>query len=278
MERKEIIEQVKQSAIDVMQDRKVLASLLIAESILICEPYKEIVANNPLRLKNPKTDALLGFESIEDCYNRFIDGGIIESGRTNVIGNYSYKSLVRSLRLDETTANSIIEMIECYKLDDIDKQVLHDMYSGKRTVVEIGTEPFIDLYRVRQAFGSDKTEVLVTHDKDEAIRECKKYYGYSVFNSRGQAIFSNALTPELKAKMELHERIAAVPKTGSKVYLNAANLYDSPSSKVPIRSVTGFYYICSGKRYNNRYMITANPDHIGDNDYVLGYINDSDRR
>lgn len=278
MNRLDIIKQVKQAAIDVMQDRKVLASVLIAESILLSEKHEQIIANNPLRLRNMKNDMLMGFNSIEDCYNFFIDYGIIENGRKNIIGNYNYKSLVRSLKLDETTENSIIEIIEAYKLNDIDNQVLSDIYDGKRTIVEIDGEPFIDCYRVREAFGSDKTEILTTFNKEEAIEECKKYFGYSVFNSKGKPIFTNALTPELKAKMELEERVAVVPKNGSKVYLNAVNLYESPDSKVPIRSVTGFYYICGTKRYNNRYMITNKLEYVGDKNLIIGYINDSDRR
>lgn len=278
MNRLYIIKQVKQSAVEVMQDRRVLASLLIAESVLISENYESIIGNNPLRLKNIDNDMVIGFDSIEDCYNFFIDRGIVENGRENIIGNYNYKSLVKLLRFDNSTCNSIIEIIEAYKLNDIDKQVLDNMYDGKRTVVEINGEPFIDCYRVREAFGSDRTEILMTFDKDEAISECKKYYGYSVFNSRGKAIFTNQLTPELKAKMELEEKVAAVPKNGSKVYLNAVNLYETPDSKIPTRSVTGFYYICGAQRYKNRYMITDKPEYIGDKSLILGYINDSDRR
>ena len=132
MNRLDIIEQVKQPAIEVMQDRRVLASVLIAESVLLSEHCVEITGNNPLRLRNANNDMLMGFNSIEDCYNFFIDVGIIENGRKNIIGNYNYKSLVKMLRLDETTSNSIIEVIEAYKLNEIDKQVLDDMYSGKR--------------------------------------------------------------------------------------------------------------------------------------------------
>lgn len=278
MNRLDIIKQVKQSAINVMHDRKVLASVLIAESILLSESEKEIIANNPLKLRDYRNDMIIKFDSIEECYNFFIDTGIIDSSRSNIIGNLNYKSLVRNLRFDQVTTNSIIEIIESYKLNDIDTKVIQEMYDGKRTVVEIDTEPFIDCYRVREAFGSDRTEVLCTFDKDEAINTCKKYYGYSVFNSKGKAIFTNALTPELKAKMELNEKVVAVPKNGSKIYLNAVNLYESPDSKVPTRSITGFYYVSESKRYNNRYMITNKPEFVGDKNYIIGYINDSDRR
>lgn len=278
MNRLDIIKQVKPAAVEVMQDRRVLASVLIAECVLISEPYKEIIANNPLRLRYLKDDTLMGFKTIEDCFNFFIDTGIIENGRRNIIGNYNYKSLVRSLRLGETNENSLIEIIESYKLDELDLDILLNMYDGKRTVVEIDGEPFIDQYRVRKAFGSDRTEILVTFDKNEAIETCKQYFGYSVFNSKGNAVFTNALTPELKAKMELKERVVEVPKLGSKVYLNAANLYETPDSKIPMRSVTGYYYISDSKRYNNRYMITLKPENVGNTAFVLGYINDKDRR
>ena len=275
MNRLDIIKQVKGPAIEVMQDRRILASFLIAECILISEPHTEIFGNNPLRLRDYKTDVLLSFDDIESCFNFFIDSGIVTSGRTNVFGNYDYKSLIKYLRLGDT-ANSLLGIIEAYKLNEIDLEVIHNMYEGKRTIVEISTEPFIDHYRVREAFGSK--EILETFDKEEAIKECKKYYGYSVFNSRGQVIFSNALTPELKAKMELQEKIVSVPKSGNKIYLNSVNLYEKPDSKSPKRAITGFYYISNNKRYNNRYMITNKPEYVGNSNFILGYINESDRR
>lgn len=278
MNRLDIIKQVKEAAINVMQDRRVLASILIAESILISEPYKEIIANNPLRMRNLKTDILFGFNNIEDCFNYFIDYGIIENGRRDIIGNYNYKSLVKFLRVGESNENSLIEIIESYKLYEIDQEIIQNMYDGRRTVIEIDSEPFIDCYRVRKAFGSDRTEKLVTFDKDEAIKECKKYFGYSVFNSKGKAIYTNELTPEIKAKIELEEKVSVSPKLGSKVYLNSVNIYERPDSKVPTRAVTGYYYISDSKRYNKRYMITNKPEYIGNSNFILGYINDSDKQ
>lgn len=276
MNRLDIIKQVKPAAIEVMQDRRVIASLLIAESILVSEQYPEISLNNPLRLTDAKTDALLGFENIEDCFNFFIDSGIIGSNRKNVIGNYDYKSLIRSLRLGTANENAIIEIIEAYKLNDIDKEIVRNMYDGRRTIVEIEGEPFVDFYRVREAFGNK--EILATFDKKEAIETCKKYYGYSVFNSKGQAIFTNALTEEVKAKMALKEKIVSIPKTGSKIHLTSVNLYEKPDSKKPMRAVTGDFYVSDNKRYNNRYMITNKPEYVGNSNLILGYINASDKR
>lgn len=275
MNRLDIIKQVKPAAMEVMQDRRILASFLIAECILISESYPEIKVNNPLRLKNTD-DALIGFDSIEDCFNFFIDSGIIGSNRKNITGNYDYKSLIKSLRIGSANENSLIEIIESYKLNDIDLEIISNMYNGKRTVVEIDSEPFLDYYRVREAFGNK--EILGTFDKEEAIKTCKKYYGYSVFNSKGQSIFTNALTPELKAKMELQERIIPVPKSGNKIYLKSVNLYATPDSKTPTRAITGFYYVSDNKRYNNRYMITNKPEYIGNSNYILGYINSKDKK
>lgn len=271
MNRTDIINKVKSSAIEVMQDRRILASLLISECILISEKYDEIINNNPLRLMNNR-DEIIKFSSIEDCFNSFINSGI-QSSRENIIGNYNYKSVIKLLKIGKENENSLIEIIESFRLHDLDKEIISNMYNGKRTIVEINNEPFIDCYRVRQAFGSDKTEVLVTFDKDEAINECKKYYGYSVFNSRGNAVFTNALTPELKAKMELKEKIVSVPQTGSKIYLKSTNLYQYPDSKSPIRSITGYFYMSDNKRYNNRFMITDKPEYVGNSNFILGYIN-----
>lgn len=269
MNRLDIIRKVKPAAIKVMQDRRVLASLLIAESILISEPYLDIVANNPLRFKNPKTDLIIKFNSVEDCFNFFIDSGINKNGQYNIIGNYNYKSLIKSLKLDQTNENSLIEIIESYKLNDIDSQVLNEMYSGKKTVVEIDSEPFIDFYKVKKG----TTEVFNSFNKEEAIKECKKYYGYSVLNSKGDIIYTNIISPEVKAKMELQEKIVVAPKLGTKIYLKNTNLYETPNSKVPLRAITGFYYISDSKKYNGRYMITNKPENVGDKDYILGYIN-----
>lgn len=276
MERSEIIKVVKSAAINVMQDRRVLASFLIAQSILVSESYKEILYNNPLRLKNSKNDSLLTFDNVEDCYNFFINSGILGSDRKNIIGNYDYKDMIKSLKLDRENENKLLEIIEAYKLNKLDLDIVLNMYDGKRTIVDIDKEPFIDHYRVREAFGTK--EVLSTFDKEEAINTCKKYYGYSVFNSKGEVIFNNVLTKELKAKMELKERIVSVPKVGSKVHLVSVNLYKSPDSKVPMRAITGDYYISDNKRYNDRYMITNKPEYIGNTALILGYINNSDRK
>lgn len=278
MNRLDIIKQVKSSAMEVMQDRRVLASFLIAECILISEPYKEISLNNPLRLREDKTDVLLGFDSIEDCFNFFIDSGIIGSNRNNIIGNYNYKSLLKSLRLGNEVENSLLGIIESYKLSDIDSEVLKDMYNGKRTFVEIDTEPFIDQYRVREAFSNK--EILKTFDKEEAISICKNHYGYSVFNSKGESVFSNALTPEIKAKMELQEKIVSNNNqiAGTQIQLNSVNLYETPDSKTPTRAITGTYYVSNSKRYNNRYMITNKLEYVGNSNFILGYINASDKK
>ena len=277
MDRLDIINQVKPAAIEVMQDRNVLASILIAECVLISEKHKSILGNNPLRLTNMNNDSLLVFNTIEDCFNFFIDNGIIGQ-RDGIIRNHDYKSVVKFLRVGTENENTLIEIINAYKLNELDLEILDIIYDGRRTVVEIDTEPFIDFYRVRAAFGSDKTEVLTTTDKKLAIETCKKYYGYSVFNSKGQTVFSNALTTELKAKMKMQERVAPKPKMGNKIHLERVNLYESPDSKIPSRSVTGDYYISNNKRYNNRYMITNKPEYVGDTNYVLGYINASDKK
>lgn len=281
MNRIDILNQVKVPAMNVMQDRRVLASFLIAESILISEVCEEIEYNNPLKLRKRSSDTFMKFETIEDCFNYYIDCIISDRGKSDIIGVYDPKRLIKKLlSFGNTLGNTLLEIIEAYKLNDIDKQVLDDLYSGKRTVIEIDKEPFIDCYKVREAFGSNKTEVMVTFDKEEAIKECNKYYGYSVFNSKGDMVYTNALTPELKAKMELESRIVTEkPKLlNNKVYLNRVNLYKSPDDKVPMRCVTGEYYICNDKRYNNRYMITDKPENINNSSYVLGYINAKDKK
>lgn len=273
MNRIDIIKKVKDSAIEVMQDRRVLASVLIAECVLISEAYTDIVYNNPLRLKSVKDNSLLKFDNMEQCFNFFIDRGIVDC-RKGIIGNYDYKSLVKLLRIGDENTNALIEIIEAYKLNEIDAEVIHNMYDGKRTIIEIDPEPFMDLYKVREAFGK---EILSTHNKEEAIEKCKTRFGCSVYNSKGETVFSNALTPELKAKMELQEKIVPKPLSGTKVYLRDVNLYETPDSKVPMRSVTGMYFICDNKRYNNRYMITNKREYIGNSNFILGYINEKDQ-
>lgn len=277
MNRLDLIKLVQDPAKEVMHNKRILASILIAESVVISESKKEILYNNPLDMRNLNTDKLFIFDSIEDCFDCFVENGIKANGYEGVIGNYDYKSVVEKLNLGPNR-NSVLEIIESYKLYDIDKEVLDNIYSGKRSVIEIDHTPFLDIYRVRKSY-SDKDEKIVTNDLDEAKAECDKYLGYSVFNSRGKAVYTNVLTEEAKAKMELEERIPSiVPKTGSKIHLNAVNLYLNPDDKVPSRSITGDYYIYSGKKYNNRYMVVKSLEDIyKDKSYVIGYINDSNR-
>ena len=277
MDRLEIIDLVKPAAIETMQNRRILASILIAESVMISDSKREILYNNPLDLRSVKTDKLFVFNSIEECFECFVEMGIIANGYKNVLGNYTYRSVAKSLRLGDKI-NTIIEIIEAYQLDKIDMKVLNDMYNGKRTIIEIDSTPFIDLYRVRKSF-MDKTEKIATFDIDEAKKVCDEWLGYSVFNSRGKPIYVNALTEEVKAKMDLEEHVPAiVPKTGSKIHLNAVNLYKSPDDTVPSRSITGDYYIYSAKKYNGRYMVVKSAEDLSKGtDYIIGYINDNNR-
>ncbi len=276
MNRLDILKLVKNPAIETMQNRNILASVIISECIFISDNKKEIQYNNPLDLRNLVTDKLLIFESLEDCFNCFVDT-IKGNGYQGVIGNYDYKSVVDNLRLGPNR-NSIIEIIESYKLDEIDKEVLSDIYGGRRSIIEIDHTPFMDIYRVRKSY-SDKDEKLMTNDLDEAKKECDKWLGYSVFNSRGKAVYTNVLTEEVKAKMELEEKIPAlVPKTGSKIHLTDVNLYLHPDDKMPSRSISGDYYIYSAKKYNNRYMVVKSLEDLKkDESYIIGYINDTNR-
>lgn len=277
MDRLEIIDLVKPAAIETMQNRRILASILIAESVIISDSKREILYNNPLDLRSMKTDKLFIFKSIEECFDCFVDMGIIANGYRGVLGNYDYTSVAKSLRLGDKI-NTLIEIIKAYQLDEIDKKVLKDMYSGKRTIIEIDSTPFMDLYRVRKSF-KDKTEKIATFDLDEAKKVCDEWLGYSVFNSRGKPIYVNALTEEVKAKIDLEEHIPAiVPKTGSRIKLNAVNLYKNPDDTVPFRSITGDYYIYSAKKYNGRYMVVRSAEDLKrGGEYILGYINDSNR-
>ena len=65
------------------------------------------------------------------------------------------------------------------------------------------------------------------------------------------------------------------PKAGQAVNLRGVNLYAAASASIPVRQITGTYYLYDGKLTNGRYRITNNASNAGKKPmvlYVTGWI------
>lgn len=125
----------------------------------------------------------------------------------------------------------------------IDKEIM-ECQSGN--IIDVpDKEPSVDQYTVTDKTGK---EVVKTSDLKEAKQMAKLNVGSKIANSRGVVINAKQ-TGETEAivKVDL--------KAGSKVICNGLNLYYNINDKAPGRSITGDYYLETGRAIKGRYAV-----------------------
>ena len=95
--------------------------------------------------------------------------------------------------------------------------------------------PSNELYRVRKLWGDAASQKGAYSIKENAIAECKKHSGYSVFDSKGNVVYSNggaqpSQPAPTKEKIDLFSRVA-VKGRGSNYYDWVKNLTDYTGDK-----------------------------------------------
>ena len=261
MQEIEVIHKLKEPATAVMIEKKIPASILIAEAIyflLSSKGYRLIhiflEINNPYGIEIQRSykvsyyrDATTGtcykkFDSLESGISNYVT--INEASRFNKIkGYYRYTD---ALQKDETLSvekfRQLRDLIEGYRLADIDTAGLSKRYASKKNIVEIQSSNPNTLFYQKQCNCAPNKEKL---------------------------------TPQVlmeRAKKEEENRQKKKLERGSKVTVRNANLYADPYSKKAIRSVTGTYYIGLGKIVNNRCGLIMKPSYVGQLEMVFGYI------
>lgn len=261
MQESEVIRKLKKPATAVMIEKKIPASILIAEAIYFLFSSKGyrlidtlLEINNPYGIETVKSykESYYRDTSTGTCYKKFdsLENGISNYVTTNekdrfnkIKGYYRYTdALVKDETLSVEKLRQLKDLIEGYRLADIDNAGLSKRYASKKHVVEIQSNNSNTLYYQKQC-----------NCAPDRIK----------------------LTPQVlmeRAKKEEENRQKKKLERGSKVTVSNANLYADPNSKKPIRSVSGTYYIGLGKPINDRCGLVMKPSYIGQLEMVFGYI------
>lgn len=62
---------------------------------------------------------------------------------------------------------------------------------------------------------------------------------------------------------------------GAEILLYNTNLYETPLSSIPLRCISGKFYLNDGVNKNDRYAVTTK-DHIGDPLFIIGYVKETE--
>lgn len=131
--------------------------------------------------------------------------------------------------------------------------------------------PFIDQYTVTK----NNSVILTTSSLEEVLEMLEKDKSLQITNSKGKLINYIAPDNEYSAISNI-STIATDLTAGTKVVCENLSMYNSPTDSRPTRSITGVYYIYTGKEVNGMYQVCQKKI-INDNDVVipLGYVKGS---
>lgn len=273
MEKSELIDLIKVSAVNVMKEKKILASIIIAESIRILYTdnmitcYSDLVmGNNPMAVEadkdyegetifNEKTKTLYRtYPSLEEGISNYIT--LNEKKKFNRIKEvYDYKEALSKLSAKFYDTKELETYIEAYRLYELDNTQLKEMYSGSKNVIEstktnTTTEMLKSLVNTHEGPGIGKTKTEVEKEKIKKERKMEEE--------------------------KLNNRIQKPLSAGTKLSLRMVNLYKSIESNVPMRAISGIYYLMDGQCKYDRYALVLKEEYIYKPEFVIGYIDSSD--
>lgn len=261
MEKSELISIMKEPACSVMKEKKVLPSIIIAESIRIlysdemvtcCD--KLIKANNPMavavegdfnveKIWNAKNHTLYRvYNSIEEGIENYIT---INENKFELIKEiYNYEDALSKLSGHFYKISELKRYISAYQLWNIDQIALKQIYSGNKNIVEINND-------------TSSAEMLKNF--------VKTHDGTGLINSKTKVEKEEYIKIKKPSKEEL--------KKGSEIKLHRANLYTDNTTGKPIRCITGTYYLYNGVCKYNRYAIVMKKEYVGKWEFIIGYVN-----
>lgn len=275
MEKSEIIKILEEPAIEVMKQKKILVSILIAESIRIL--YKDnmsscyedlIIGNNPMaveatesfkgeKIYNEKTKTMYRtYETLEEGIANYIT--LHETDKFDIIKEiYNYKDALNKLSSKFYNVTELEKYIMAYQLNTIDQNVLKQMYPGKRNVIEtdINSET-ADLMKmlvdIHAGVGLNMTASEFENEENNNVR---------------------VLQESINNKIDTRTL-----KKGTTVKLHNANLYNSLKANTPTRCITGEFYLLDGIYKYHRYAIVMKQQYVGNSNMIMGYIDEDQIR
>lgn len=149
-----------------------------------------------------------------------------------------------------------------YITSEVNKRLSNKTDTTKK---DTKTKPATITYRVRKSWKDEDSQIGAYTSLDNAKKACK--VGYSVFNSKGKAIYTKKAKYTKKsyakgATVKISSKTVYVASTGSKGYKKS-----------------GTYYLYDGKVVDGRMRITNNKANCGKTPigiYVTGWVNKKD--
>lgn len=257
MDNLQVVKAVKKPAIEVMKEKKVLASFIIAASIHHMNTVSEddagvlLKANNVMKrkagkkfnddtvvLNNERGSRYKKYDSVEDCIEDWL-----LSFRSSLIKEvWDLDKVFSKLNNKEYSKSNLQQYVDAYKLTDIDKEALAELYPPNQNVVEVPVNV-------------------------AAANEITTYQTMAGYKPKAPAgtVISKRQRPE-PAKPVTYSK-------GDKFVVRNVNIFYDPNKGVANRSFTGNVWLYDGMLRNGKYAIVTNKDNIGrGKDYIDGYI------
>lgn len=263
MQKSEIVNSLKDSAIEIMEKDKIPASLIVAEALRILNSHEDIVdklieINNPFAIKAVYKKQKRGayYDQNKQAHYRKFDSmteGILKYTESNYLkfekvkSIYDYEEMLTLYTSDEGTINSLKMFIEGFKLYEMDNTVVKNITSSAKNVIDSETIPENKNTEIYQQ-QSNYTEPIVKETANHKASKPKP----------------NTLSEKSRNDCD------------DVIHIQVANLYSAANATMPSRAISGDYYINPNKKPippYNRIAIYMKKEFVKDESLCIGYIN-----
>lgn len=260
---RDIIDLLTEDAIAVSIETNVFPSIYLGVAIYEYEKYGDYFL---LKYKNPYNTFLT-----ENMYFNYMDAMRKFSAVNGIYSKVllSVKNILKKIYKNDDNIDNVLTIIDSYDLKHLDIYLIQNMVHFKRPIIDMKDEDKkqkMEIYKVC-SFGTSST-LIRTINLEEAKYVCNNNPGSMVVDSKGNKIYGFKDVERRLNRNVIDINYIKGLDVGSIINVRKANLYETPKSDVPLRSISGSYKISSVK-INNRYKIS----NIQDMNLVYGYIN-----
>lgn len=262
MQKSEIVNILKDPAIEIMEKDKIPASLVVAEALRILDNHDDIAdklieINNPFAIKaiykKQKRGAYYDqnkqvhyrkFDSMIEGISKYTESNYLKFEKVKSI--YDYNEMLTLYTSDEGTINYLKMLIEGFKLYEMDNTVVENITSSVKNVIDSETIPENKNTEIYQ----QQSNYIEPVEKEAAVHKVTVAKPVSIKNS-------NNIVEDI-------------------IHIQVANLYKTANSTIPSRAISGDYYINPNKKPippYNRIAIFMKKEFVKNESLCIGYIN-----
>lgn len=259
MDNLSILKSIRKEAIEIMKEKKILASFTIASAMYFMNTVNEddakrlIGANNFMKRKagkkynedtitldSDKSVKYKSYDSAEACINDWL----LTFRSSTIREVWDFDTVISKLSNAEYTKANLQMYVDAYKLTDMDKKILDEMYPPTQSIVEVDTLP-VTTSTYQQLSGYKSTNMPI--GKVSKRERPPKKPDHITFNK------------------------------GNKFMVRTTNIYKTAGSSVPTRCFSGNVWLHSSTEINGRYAVVTKKENVNKGkDFIDGYIRKSD--